>query len=250
MNDCDVKAIERATVAALGAQAVEEHGGWLLPFDTGTIARAKAAVPLGHGAFDASPAETVDFVQARYGARGMPTLFRLADVPSLGPMRSALQHKGWIADRPTWVLTARAQAMRRVSESASATVDPAADDAWAALFLGEGVDPVDGASRVASLRRAIDARYVSVRDGGRAVACGMLAFGHGWASVHGMRTDMAERGRGLAGRVLATMAEVARARGVERVFLQVEENNAAARSLYRRASFSDAWRYRYWQHPD
>ncbi len=234
-------------MAALGAEAVEEHGGWLLPFDTGTIARAKSAVPLGHSAFDASPAETVDAVQARYGARGMPTVFRLADLPALAPMHSALQHKGWVADRPTWVLTACAQAMRRVSESASATVDPAADDAWAALFLGEGVDPVEGASRVASLRRAADARYVSVREGGRTVACGMLAFGHGWASVHGMRTDKAERGRGLASQVLATMADAALARGVERVFLQVEENNAAARSLYRRAGFSDAWRYRYWQ---
>jgi ribosomal protein S18 acetylase RimI-like enzyme len=130
-------------------------------------------------------------------------------------------------------------------------MQPRLDDAWAALFLsGGGVDPADGASRVRALSRAPDSRYASVRDeGGRTLACGTVAFGHGWASVHGMRTDAAYRGQGLAGRVLAGIAQGLIAEGFERVFLQVEEHNAAAQSLYRRAGFETAWRYRYWSRP-
>jgi hypothetical protein len=93
-----------------------------------------------------------------------------------------------------------------------AEVDTAPDEAWAALFLGEGFDPVDGAHRVRVLARAQGSLYASVREGGRTVAAGAMAFGHGWASVHGMRTDAAQRGHGLAGRVLAGLARVERSR--------------------------------------
>ncbi|MGE8201383.1 MAG: GNAT family N-acetyltransferase, partial [Variovorax sp.] len=118
---------------------------------------------------------------------------------------------------------------------------------WSALFLGEGFDPVDGAHRVRMLSRAKGSLYASVREGGRTVAAGAMAFGHGWASVHGMRTERAQRGRGLAARVLAGLAQAASARGFERVFLQVDAQNHAALSLYRRAGFETQWKYCYWQ---
>ena len=62
-----------------------------------------------------------------------------------------------------------------------------------------------------------------------------------------MRTDKAQRGRGLAGRVLAGFAQAALARGVERVFLQVDAHNPSALALYRRAGFETQWTYSYWQ---
>ena len=61
-----------------------------------------------------------------------------------------------------------------------------------------------------------------------------------------MRTDQAHRGRGLAGRVLAALADEAARRDLDRTFLQVEANNLAAQALYRRAGFTTAWAYEYW----
>ena len=61
-----------------------------------------------------------------------------------------------------------------------------------------------------------------------------------------MRTALARRREGLAGRILSALAQVALHRGYERIFLQVEENNEAAQSLYARAGFANAWRYAYW----
>ena len=74
----------------------------------------------------------------------------------------------------------------------------------------------------------------------------MASFSHGWASVHGMRTAQDCRGRGLAQSVLAALADAARAKGYDRMFLQVEAHNAAALALYRRCGFSLAWTYSYW----
>jgi N-acetylglutamate synthase len=142
-----------------------------------------------------------------------------------------------------------AQAMRAVTQQTPADIAYAPDAAWAALFLGDGFNPVDGASRVKHLSRADGTVFATLRENGVALAAGAGSYSHGWASVHGMRTAAGQRGRGLAGCVLAALAQVALQRGIQRVFLQVEEGNAAAQALYQRAGFQTAWRYQYWRLP-
>ena len=239
----DVESLERATIAAVAPEAVEETEGWLLPFDSGVVGRAKSAVPLSHTVADET---LVARIEARYAARGMQAVFRVATVSCFDAMRQELTRRGYRAGKPTLVQTGSAQVMRRVSTQPLADVDPTPDAAWAALFLGEGFDPVDGASRVKSLSRAQGSVYASLRESGQTIAAGAGSYSHGWASVHGMRTDQAFRGRGLAGRVLAALAEEAARRDLDNTFLQVEAGNEAAQALYRRAGFTTAWRYEYW----
>ena len=62
----DVEAIERATVAAVSPLAVEELDGWLLPFDDGTVKRARSAVPLHRGEVGE---RTLDRIEDRYDSR-------------------------------------------------------------------------------------------------------------------------------------------------------------------------------------
>lgn len=242
----DIEAIERATIAAVSPDLTEELDGWLLPFSGGTVKRARSAVPLHRSAVDPG---TLDRIEDRYDSRQVTPALRLADAPCFEGLRAELERRHYVDDSPTCVQIGSVQRMRQVAApgGALADVDRAPDDAWSALFLGEGFDPVDGAHRVRMLSRAKGSLYASVREGGRTLAAGAMAFGHGWASVHGMRTDQAQRGRGLAGRVLAGLAQAASARGFERVFLQVDAQNQAALSLYRRAGFETQWKYNYWQ---
>jgi ribosomal protein S18 acetylase RimI-like enzyme len=134
------------------------------------------------------------------------------------------------------------------SDAIQVAAKPDAD--WARVFLGPGFDPVDGESRVQSLSRGTGNQFVSARFSGRTVAVGTLSIASGWASVHGLRTESASRGQGWASRILYAMARAALQRGAHDVFLQVEQDNAAALALYRRAGFRDAWRYRYWARTD
>ena len=127
-------------------------------------------------------------------------------------------------------------------------IDTRPDDAWASVFLGEGFDPVDGASRVRTLTRAAGSLFASIREGDQVLAAGVLARGHGWGSIHGMRTALSHRGQRLATRVLAALARAAIERGHERLMLQVESENEAAQKLYARCGFERAWTYRYWRH--
>ncbi len=241
----DVESIERATAAAVSPQAIEERDGWLLAFDSGTVNRAKSAVPLQHTPVDDAVALTAR-IESIYAARRLPAQFRLAQLPCFDALRVELRRRGYRAEQPTQVQLAPVGAVRAVTPVLAA-LDAAPDAAWAALFMGEGFDPADGASRVAALGRATGSLFASVREDGRTVAAGAAAFSHGWVSVHGMRTAPAWRGRGMAGRILAAIAEAALVRGVTRCFLQVEEGNAAAQALYRRAGFVPAWSYEYWR---
>lgn len=245
-----MEAVERATLAAVCREAIEVIDGWLLPMDSGSIGRAKSAVPLRHAVMCAAQAERqVIAIESVYQTRGHEAVFRLASHANLEPLHKVLSARGYQASQPTWVQTGSVAAMRAVTLAAPADVDDAPDEAWAQLFLGEGFDPVDGGHRIRNLSRATSNVYASLREGGHTLAGGAASFAHGWASVHGMRTHSAHRGKGLAGRVLAGLADAAHQRGFTQVFLQVEADNPGAQALYQRAGFTIVWAYEYWKKP-
>lgn len=244
-----VEAIERGTLAAVPPQRQQEWAGWLLALDDGTVGRAHSAAPLRHAA---PPADSLEEIERRYAQAGLKTVLRLPEVQAFDALREALQARGYRRSKPTLVQTGTVEAMAGADgrpAAAQAVLADAPTQEWEHVFLGEGFDPVDGASRLAILRRGRDSVFASIREGGRTVAVGSACFSGGWCGVHGMRTLAAHRGRGLAGTLLAALGAAARERGVARSFLQVDESNAVARSLYAGRGFRTAWRYVYWHQP-
>ena len=244
LSDDDIESLERATLDAVAPPAVEAIDGWLLPFDDSTIGRAKSAVPLRHSRIDA--AQTAH-IETLYALHGLQAAFRVADVPALADVHAELARGGYRADQPTLVQVGTVRAMRQLCQDTPAVVRDIPTPDWSTVYTAEGFDPVDGAHRVQALSRSPHVVYAHVRESGQSLAAGTAALSQGWASIHGMRTVPHCRGRGLAARTLAGLADTALAHGTERVFLQVEEGNAAALALYRRAGFTTAWRYHYWR---
>lgn len=242
----DIQSLERATLDAVAPPAVHEIDGWLLPFDDSTIGRAKSAVPLRHSGVDA---RDIAHIEAQYAARGLLAAYRVADVPGLASIHAELARLDYQAQQPTLVQVGTVGAMRALCHGLPAQVSAKPEPAWASVYLAEGFNPIDGAHRVQALSRSTHLVYACVEEDGQSLAAGTAAFSHGWCSIHGMRTLPAQRGRGLAARVLTGLAVTAAHRNVERVFLQVEAGNSAALALYRRAGFTTAWRYHYWRKP-
>ena len=240
----EVESIERATLAAVPPQALEEHAGWLLPFDDGTVGRSHSATPLNHAPLAGADAQAI---AQRYRERAHRPMFRIPDVAAFESLQADLQSRGFAADRPTLVQVAGTLAgLSQLAPDATTHLAATPEPGWADVFLGEGFDPVSGASRLAILRRARDSVFASIARDGRVVAVGSACFSHGWCGIHGMRTAATHRGRGYAASILAALAHEAAQRGIGRAFLQVEEANVTAQSLYRRAGFTTRWRYRYW----
>ncbi|OYT93664.1 MAG: GNAT family N-acetyltransferase [Burkholderiales bacterium PBB3] len=217
---------------------------WLLPLDRSTIGRAKSAVPLRHQGLSA---DVLDAIEATYQAWGIDARFRVADVPGLGNIHQRLRAMGYAPDQPTQVLVGSVSALLALPVDAAATVDTNPSARWAAVYTAPGFDAVDGAHRVQALSRSPHTVYAAVHRDGHALAAGTASLSQGWASIHGMRTVPTARGQGLACQILQGLAGVAAQRGLERVFLQVEEKNTAALALYARAGFKAVWRYHYWR---
>lgn len=246
LQDNDIASLERATLDAVAPPATLEIEGWLVPFDSSTIGRAKSAVPLRHSCIEGRDIATIETL---YAARGLPAAYRVADVPGLASVHAELARRGYQAQQPTLVQVGSVRAMRALCRDLPARVSASPGAAWSSVYLAEGFDPVDGAHRVQALSRSPHIMYACVKEDGQSVAAGTAAFSQGWCSIHGMRTLPTHRGRGLATRVLAGLADAATDRAMEGVFLQVEEDNASALALYGRAGFATAWRYHYWRKP-
>jgi GNAT superfamily N-acetyltransferase len=245
MRPEEIASIERATLAAVSPAEVIDLGDWLVALDPGTIRRAASAVPLSHS-LEADP-DVLDQIDGAFASRGLRTAFRLPDVPGLAGVAELLTSRGLVSAQPTLVKVCLLSDVAALAEPAEALAAP--DEAWGKVFLSEGFDPVDGANRVAALSRSADALYGRVKVGHQTVAVGVGAYGEDWVSFHGMRTEKSQRGQGHAGRILSTLARAGLERGMTRGFLQVEEANSGARSLYRRAGFRRAYTYRYWSRP-
>jgi ribosomal protein S18 acetylase RimI-like enzyme len=240
----DIAAIERATLQAVPPQRLVAFDGWLVGLDDGTVGRVHSAVPTRH---EAGVAGELDAVLASFRAAGREPVLRIPRSAAFDVVRDRLTSAGHQARKPTLTMSGPVAGLAALPVPARVELSeaPAAD--WAGVFLGEGFDPVDGASRLAILRRGRANVYASVRVEGLLVAVGSACFAEGWCGVHGMRTAPAARGRGYAGAILAAFGRQAQARGVERAFLQVEQANDAAQALYRRAGLGDAFVYDYWK---
>jgi N-acetylglutamate synthase len=245
LSATDVETIERATLSAVAPERIDGLDGWMLPMDTGTVGRAHSAVPLHHGVHD--PA-LVDHIAQCYRDAGFRPVFRLPDLPSFEPWWPLLTARGFRREQPTLTQTGTLDGLLELAETCDGvSLDPGPDAAWMAMFLGEGLDPVDGASRSKALSRAQGTLFASLRENGQTLACGAACYAQGWLSMHGLRTAASQRGRGLAGRMIRAMALEAQRRGIQRAFLQVDGSNAPALSLYRRAGMGTAWAYAYWR---
>lgn len=248
LSPADIASIERATLTAVAPERIEAIDGWLLPMDLGTVGRAHSAVPLHHGFHD--PA-LIDEIAQRYRIAGLRPVFRLPDLPSFEPWWPALAARGFQRKQPTLTQTGTVDGLLNLArDTEGVALDQRPDAAWMAMFLGEGLDPVDGASRSRALSRAEGTLFTSLREGGQTLACGAACFAEGWLSMHGLRTTASQRGRGLAGRLIRAMALEAQSRGIARAFLQVDGANAPALALYRRAGMLPAWTYAYWRAPE
>lgn len=247
LSATDVEAIERATLTAVAPERVDAFDGWLLPLDTGTVGRAHSAVPLHHGAHDPTLIHTI---ARRYRDAGLRPVFRLPDLPAFEAWWPQLAASGYRREQPTLTLVGALDGLQALtSHTDGVSLDIRPDAAWMAMFLGEGLDPVDGASRSAALSRAEGTLFASLREGGQTLACGAACYAQGWLSLHGLRTAAGHRGRGLAGRLIRAMALEAQRRGITRAFLQVDAANTPALALYRRAGMVTAWSYAYWRPP-
>lgn len=242
--DINIESLERATLDAVAPATVEEIPGWLLPYDSTTVGRAISAVPLVH---TSQLSIDIGLIAARYAARGLKAQFRVAEITELTALQAALRKYGYRAQRPTLTMVCDTLQCERNPMKWEVHLSDRPTKEWQSVYVAREFDPIDGANRVKALSRSNSAIYAWALGSSGAISAGTASFSHGWASLHGLRTLAGERRRGLANALICAIEKQAHDRNLHRFFLQVEEDNVDAISLYRRLGFEVAWRYHYWR---
>jgi N-acetylglutamate synthase len=235
--------------AAPGWRAPEEDrlGDWLLRTADGFTGRANSALAAGDPGMPMTDA--IEAVGRWYRARGRPAMIAVpypVGHPEHSELDRVLAALGWTvrADAATVMTrTTTGVARRARAVGAAVAIDPAPDAAWLAQYHYRGQDLPAIAIRL--LTSAPWQAFGSVRADAETIAIGRVAGSGDWAGLTAIEVDARHRRRGLATAVTAALAARAAARGAANLYLQVTDENIAARSLYQRLGFADHHGYHY-----
>jgi len=239
----EIDNLERIADRAWPAAVRSSLGSWILNASTGWSGRLNACWPLGESPLPLG--EAVEAVEAWYGARGLPPVFKPAG--PLPALEAELAARGYRARTPTLMMVAD---IPEVARPGRVTVADTVGQAFEQVFLGTQDNPEDAAERMGAFHRIARPRvFASIDVEGAPVAIGGSAVEGDWAGVFGMRTLAAFRRQGLAQDIVAALLAGAREAGASRAYLQVEAPNAPAIALYERYGFRTAFAYSYWERP-
>ncbi|ROT32194.1 GNAT family N-acetyltransferase [Micromonospora sp. HM5-17] len=251
--------LERAADEAWPAPVRGRLGDWLLRAAEGWTGRANSALPVGDP--DRPLPEAIDAIRRWYAEQGQPALVNVP-LPLATPVGVALDDQGWGRRPPVLVQTAplatilAATPERPDLPAVELATTPSAG--WLALVAkrkgrqaSERGEEADGSALPAAAYHVLTAvdqvRFAHVYaepappDGGRellAIARGTVTGQGRWLGLTLLEVVPAARRRGLARHVVRALALWAAQQGATDAFLQVEEHNEAAVTLYRRLGFT------------
>jgi ribosomal protein S18 acetylase RimI-like enzyme len=239
-----VRGLQERAARALPAELLERVDGWWLRHAPGGAWWVGSVLP--HRA--AAPGELVRRVAAAeefYACHGAVTRFQITPGACADGLDAVLAERGYGHHSPMSLQVASAARVRGRAPAASLRVrvderpTRAWFDGWHAVLghAGEEWDMLDRVERPGA--------YAAALVGDDVVAVGRAVADTGWAGVFGMATLPEARGRGAARGVLAALAAWAATRGADRMYLQVERDNAPALRLYERMGFGEICGYHY-----
>jgi ribosomal protein S18 acetylase RimI-like enzyme len=236
--------------AARGWQAPEEValGRWRLRSAEGFTGRANSALAVGDPGLPMAAA--VAEVCRWYQARNLPAMISIAfpvGQPQASVLDRFLAERGWSVSHGAIVMTAAPDvAAARTADQTTGKpvdIDSEPDPAWLALHRFQGQKPPPISRRL--LMSAPWQAFASIREAGETLAIGRVAAAGDWAGLTAVEVDRRHRRRGLGRAVTGALVAAAADRGVTGIYLQVENHNTAARTLYAQAGFTDHHEYHY-----
>ena len=247
MSVDDPNLLSRIEDASLSASAPPQQrvlDGWLLRFSPGKAKRARCVNAIAAGRLPLG--EKLALCEQAYEQAGLPLIVRVTPFSEPARLDDALQSLGLQRLDDTRVM---------LLPSLEALVAPAAELALTAVSAAEyalAIGALRGSTTAQSDSHAERLRHSPVpyfgfvvRRRGDTLACGQLAIEADMVGLYDVFTAPAERGRGLAAALCRQLLLRARGQGARCAYLQVDADNHAARSVYQRLGFADAYAYHY-----
>ncbi|MFF4041544.1 GNAT family N-acetyltransferase [Streptomyces sp. NPDC001816] len=241
---------ELARITARGWRPVESEslGEWELRAAGGFTRRANSVLPLGDPGLPLDAALAA--VRRWYGERGLPAYVQTA-TGAEGTQEllcAELERRGWVREVTAELWTGELAPVADRAEGAGVELSREADEAWLARYQRKGVSEV--ALRVLESGPSVWFATVPGAAGEPPAAIGRCVVDGRWAGFAAVEVDPARRRQGLATEVMAALARRALDEGASAAWLQVEDDNEAARALYADLGFAPHHAYHHYRAPE
>lgn len=242
--------LSRIEDAGLNASAPPQQrwlDGWIVRFSPGEARRARCINAVATGR--SSLSDKLAGCQALYRAAGLRLMFRITPWSQPPELDDWLSRRGYqrFGDSQVMVSTS----LQRPSDDslpAGIRIDSVDAQAFAGVIAAfRGTVPAGLDAHAERLRHSPVPHRGFVMRGADAqvLACAQVAIEGELAGLYDVFTAPASRGQGLSRRLCAQLLEQARQQGARVGYLQVDAGNHAARAVYRRLGFVDAYGYHY-----
>jgi ribosomal protein S18 acetylase RimI-like enzyme len=237
--------IEDATLNASAPPQQRWIDGWLVRFSPGKAKRARCINAVAHGRLPVH--ERLAVCAELFAEAKLPLIVRITPFTRPTDLDGILEHQGFRRFDDTRVMVCANFAGD--SQEPPSAAEIVAIDAEAFAHRVGGFRDSAAAQRKAHAERLRSSPVpyfaFELRVDGAPVACGQYALEGGLAGLYDVFTAGPARGRGHAGTLCRHLLVRARAQGARHAYLQVEGDNRAARSVYHRLGFADAYAYHY-----
>lgn len=234
--------------AGLNASAPPEQrllDGWLLRLSPGKAKRARCVNAICAGRLPLE--EKLVRCAEAYRAVGLPLIVRITPFSEPADLDARLDAMGWRRFDDTRVMVSGDlhQLARAEPETLPLLAVPPASFAQAVGALRDS-PPEQREAHARRLQAAPVAHHAFVfRRDDHTVACGQYAVEGDLVGLYDVFTAPSARRGGLATALCHALLRRARDEGARRAYLQVEGDNQAARTIYHRLGFVDAYAYHY-----
>jgi predicted GNAT family acetyltransferase len=242
--------LSRIEDAGLNASAPPQQrwlDGWLLRFSPGKAKRARCINAVAAGRWPL--ADKLRWAAAAYRDAGLPMAVRITPFTLPASLDAELAALGMPDIDDTRVMVCATLAGKPPPLPADTHWRSLAADDYAAAVGELRGSPIAQQQAHAERLRISPVPYQGFaicRDGdGAVLACGQVAREAELIGLYDVFTRADERGHGLATQLCGRLLTEAAAAGSRLAYLQVEGDNHAARHIYHRLGFTDAYSYHY-----
>ncbi len=244
-----IREIDECAARAWPALFVDELDGWRLRFTYNVTGRANSVLPINLGD-RYSLDERLRRVEAFYRRWNAPVRYHITPAAQPTDLEQTLIDRGYRRVTPTLVQVAPLVAVLDhlgPGQTHDVHMTPELDETWFDTYrrLEDLSDREAGVIRGILGRIDRPAAYVLVATEGQPIGVGMGVVDSGWAGVFCVVVDPRYRRIGAARTVLRALAQWARRGQALNMYLQVTEQNSAARALYAGAGFETLYSYHY-----
>jgi len=219
------------------------YDGWILRFADGHTKRSNSVNPTYRSTLDLD--EKIETCERAFSARGLPTIFRLTPFSQPPSLDGALADRGYETIDRTLVMVRRLDPSVRSQAASSVSVSEIA--AWLDAFASFDL---------LSLGAMATRRRLLARLSGEPIPTIAGPIGRPLGVNLGIREDEAlglfalfvavdARRQGLGTALVEETLRIGADRGATIAYLQVEDANHSARTLYERLGFVEAYPYWY-----